>query len=115
MWFDCFTVCKKSLKIHLDISDLHMSCLVISTQILHNICKTKGEAIPEVWAVEANASNLTFGAILSQSRVLGTTTPICFLLSKITSAKVNYDIWDKELFTTKEASTVWVILREPDT
>ncbi len=47
--------------------------------------------------VETDTSNFALGAILSQFGIDGLLHPIAFYSRKLTSAKINYQVYDKEL------------------
>jgi hypothetical protein len=49
------------------------------------------------FTMEMDASDFAFGAILSQSRIDGLLYPVAFYSRKLTSAEINYQVYDKEL------------------
>jgi hypothetical protein len=47
--------------------------------------------------VETDASDFALGAILSQFGIDGLLHPVAFYSRKLTSAEINYQVYDKEL------------------
>ena len=53
--------------------------------------------------VEADASDFALGCILSQENPDGELHPVCYYSRKVSSAELNYPIYDKELLAVVEA------------
>jgi hypothetical protein len=63
--------------------------------------------------VETDASDFALGAILSQFGIDGLLHPVAFYSRKLTSAKINYQVYDKELLAiTRHSSSGDRILPE---
>jgi hypothetical protein len=57
--------------------------------------------------VETDASDFALGAILSQFGIDGLLHPVAFYSRKLTSAKINYQVYDKELLAIITAFEQW--------
>jgi hypothetical protein len=57
--------------------------------------------------VETNPSDFALGAILSQFGIDGLLHPVAFYSRKLTSAKINYQVYDKELLAIITAFEQW--------
>jgi hypothetical protein len=57
--------------------------------------------------VEIDAINFTLGAILSQFGIDGLLHPVAFYSRKLTSAEINYQVYDKELLAIITAFEQW--------
>jgi len=57
--------------------------------------------------VETDASNFALGAILFQFGIDGLLHPIAFYSRKLTSAEINYQVYDKELLAIIMAFELW--------
>jgi hypothetical protein len=57
--------------------------------------------------VETDASNFALGAILSQFGIDGLLHPVAFYSRKLTSAEINYQVYDKELLAIIMAFEQW--------
>jgi len=57
--------------------------------------------------VETNASDFALGAIISQFGIDGLLHPIAFYSQKLTSAEINYQVYDKELLAIITAFEQW--------
>ncbi|KAM0722089.1 hypothetical protein Q7P37_003015 [Cladosporium fusiforme] len=62
--------------------------------------------------VETDASDYAIGACLSQPDEKGKLRPVAYLSRKMTSAELNYEIYDKELLAIVEAFRHWRIYLE---
>ncbi len=57
--------------------------------------------------VETDASDFALGAILSQFRIDGLLHPVVFYSRKLTSAEINFQVYDKELLAIITAFEQW--------
>jgi hypothetical protein len=57
--------------------------------------------------VETNPSDFALGAILSQFGIDGLLHPVALYSRKLTSAKINYQVYDKELLAIITAFEQW--------
>jgi hypothetical protein len=57
--------------------------------------------------VETDASDFALGAILSQSGIDGLLHPVTFYSQKLTSAEINYQVYDKELLAIITTFEQW--------
>jgi hypothetical protein len=57
--------------------------------------------------METNASDFALGAILSQFGIDGLLHPVAFYSRKLTSAEINYQVYDKELLAIITAFEQW--------
>jgi hypothetical protein len=57
--------------------------------------------------VETDASNFALGAILSQFGIDGLLHPVAFYSQKLTSAEINYQVYDKELLAIITTFKQW--------
>jgi hypothetical protein len=57
--------------------------------------------------VETDVSNFALGAILSQFGIDGLLHPVAFYSQKLTSAEINYQVYDKELLAIITAFEQW--------
>jgi hypothetical protein len=57
--------------------------------------------------VETDASNFALGVILSQSGIDGLLHPVVFYSRKLTSAEINYQVYDKELLAIITTFEQW--------
>jgi hypothetical protein len=57
--------------------------------------------------METDASNFALGAILSQFGIDGLLHPVAFYSRKLTSAEINYQVYDKELLAIITAFEQW--------
>jgi hypothetical protein len=59
------------------------------------------------FTVETDVSDFTLGAILSQSGIDGLLHLVVFYSRKLTSAEINYQVYDKELLVIITAFEQW--------
>jgi hypothetical protein len=59
------------------------------------------------FTVETDTSDFALGAILSQSGIDGLLHPVAFYSRKMTSAEINYQVYDKELLAIIAAFEHW--------
>jgi hypothetical protein len=59
------------------------------------------------FTVETDASDFALGAILSQSGIDGLLHPVTFYSQKLTSAEINYQVYDKELLAIITTFEQW--------
>jgi hypothetical protein len=61
----------------------------------------------EPFTVETDVSNFALGAILSQPGIDGSLHPVAFYSRKLTNAKINYQVYDKELLAIITTFEQW--------
>jgi len=62
--------------------------------------------------VETDVSDFALGTILSQFGIDGLLHPVAFYSRKLTSAEINYQVYDKELLAIITAFEQWRITRQ---